>query len=77
MTEYDKKIKEIKDLCKWANDHQQEIIQHNDVVVLAVVYDEPQRITNMVVGRGEHVIAVLEHLVKGALDSQHDIGGVQ
>lgn len=77
MTEYDKKIKEIKDLCEWANDHQQEIIQHDDAVVVAVVYGKPQRITNMVVGRGENVTAVLEHLVRGALDSQHYIGGVQ
>lgn len=78
MTEYDKKIKEIKDLCKWANDHQQEIIQHDDAVVLAVVYDKSQRITNMVVGRGENVTAVLEHLVEGALNSQHfNTGGVQ
>lgn len=78
MTEYDKKIKEIKDLCKWANDHQQEIIQHDDAVVLAVVYGKPQRITNMVVGRGENVTAVLEHLVEGALNSQHfNTGGVQ
>ena len=77
MTEYDKKIKEIKDLCKWADDHKQEIIQHDDTVVLAVVCDKPYRITNMVVGRGKNVIAVLEHLVWGALGSQHYIGGVQ
>lgn len=83
MSEYDKKIQEIKDLCKWAHDHQREIIEHGDGIVLAAVYGKPQRITNMVIGRGGLVRDILLHLADGAVNSQENIesidttGGVQ
>lgn len=64
MSEYDKKIEEIKEMCRWFNEHQNDVMEHGDGIILAAVYGE-SRITNIAVGDGELVANILAHLVHG------------
>ena len=56
MSEYDKKIEEIKELCKWFNEH------HDDGIILAVVHD--LRATSIATGDGDIIASMLGHLIE-------------
>lgn len=69
MSEYDEKIEEIKELCSWFNEHTDEVMMHNDGIVLAAVYNEPKHITNMVIGDTDLIESIFMTLLEGALKS--------
>lgn len=64
MSEYDKKIEEIKELCKWFNEHQDEVAMHeDDGIILAAVHES--KVTNIAIGDGVLVASMLGHLIEG------------
>lgn len=65
MNEYDKKVEEVKALCKWFNDHRDEVVEHDDGVIIAMVYGEPERISNIAVGEAELIAEILARLTMG------------
>lgn len=70
MIEYDKKIEEVRELCEWFHEHEQEVISRGDGIVLAAVYGDPQHITNQVIGKGFLIQNILVHLAIGAMGGE-------
>lgn len=62
MSEYDKKIEEVKELCKWFNEHHDEVMEHDDGIILAVVHEI--RATSIATGDGDLIASMLGHLIE-------------
>mgnify|MGYP003299449997 CR=1 FL=1 len=61
MREYEQKMKEIKKIVRYCEEHEQEIADNDDAVIMAVVHNG--LITCGGAGRGPKLAAVLEHLI--------------
>ena len=40
MSEYKEKIKELRALARWSADHEEEIMQHEDGIVIYVIHNQ-------------------------------------
>ena len=65
MSEYDKKIEEVKALCAWLHEHQDDVHDHEDSIVLSVAVGLTDKVTSIAVGDAEDIAIMLAHLAQG------------
>ena len=65
MSEYDKKIEEVKALCKWFNEHRQELVDNDGSIIISAVYGNPAHITNIACGNAFYLAEMLARLGEG------------
>lgn len=57
-----KKKKRIKQFLKWFNEHHDEVMEHDDGIILAVVHEI--RATSIATGDGDLIASMLGHLIE-------------
>lgn len=68
MTEYEKKVEEVKELCVWFNEHMEQVLGNKDCFLIAIVHNE--RLTECGIGETITMMRVIDSVLSHQVEKE-------